>query len=176
MVNSKMALGTGLTPAELRSDLQGSTSSDLKRRRAIVGLSLFGIANMAIVSLLQTGIVKHLPDPPLESFDSDKVNSSDTAYQLGTPDGTLSLAGLAMNIPIAGFGGNSRAETAPLVPVAASLKSGLEAIAAAWYFYQMPTKEKKWCAYCIVGAAANVGIFALTLPEAIRAFKTLKSR
>lgn len=171
-----MALGTGLKPDELRGQLQNSNSADMKHRRAIVGLSLFGMVNMAIVSLLQTGIVKHLPDPPLDSFDSDKVNSSDTAYQLGTPDGTLSLAGLAMNLPIAGFGGDSRAQSTPYVPIAASVKSGVEAIAAGWYFYQMPTKEKKWCAYCIGGAIANFGIFALTVPEALKAFKYLRGK
>ncbi len=162
--------------ADLRADLQHSTSPDMQRRRAIIGLSLFGMANMAIVSLLQTGIVKHLPDPPSASFDSDKVNSSDTAYQLGTPDGTLSLAGLAMNLPIAGFGDDSRAESIPYVPIAASLKSGVEAIAAGWYFYQMPAKEKKWCAYCIGGAIANAAIFALTVPEALKALKCLRAK
>ncbi len=171
-----MALGTGLKPAELRNQLQGSSNADMRRRRTIVGLSLFGMANMAIVSLLQTGIVKHLPDPPSGSFDSDKVNSSDTAYRLGTPDGTLSIAGLAANLPLAGFGGDSRFETIPYVPIAASLKSAAEAIAAGWYFYQMPTKEKKWCAYCIGGAIANFGIFALTLPEALKAIKFLRSK
>jgi hypothetical protein len=34
------------------------------------------------------GLVKHLPDPPLPGFDSDRVNSSDTAYKFGAPDGT----------------------------------------------------------------------------------------
>lgn len=169
-----MALGTGMKPAELRSQLQESSSADMRRRRAIVGLSLFGMVNMAVVSLLQTGIVKHLPDPPSDSFDSDKVNSSDTAYKLGTPDGTLSLAGLAMNVPLAGLGGDNRAKTIPYVPVAACLKSALEAAAAAWYFYQMPAKEKKWCAYCIGGAIANFGIFALTVPEALKAIKFLR--
>lgn len=171
-----MALGTGLETAELRSQLQGSSSADMRRRRAIVGLSLFGMANMAIVSLLQTGMVKHLPDPPSDRFDSDKVNSSDTAYKLGTPDGTLSLAGLAMNLPLAGFGGDARAESIPYVPIAACVKAGVEALAAGWYFYQMPTKEKKWCAYCIGGAIANFGIFALTLPEAVKALQFLRAK
>ena len=175
MNGQSIALGTGLTPAELRSDLQGATGPDMWRRRAIVITSLVGMANMAIVSLLQTGIVRHLPDPPLESFDSDKVNSSETAYALGTPDGTLSLAGLTMNLPLAGFGGVSRAERTPYVPIAAAVKSGVEA-AAGWYFYQMPAKEKKWCAYCIAGAIANVAVFALTVPEAIRALRYLRAK
>jgi uncharacterized membrane protein len=176
VTKGRTAFGTDLAPSQLREQLQEGTGSDLRRRRAIVGLSLFGMASMAAVSLLQTGTVKHLPDPPLDSFDSDQVNSSDLAYQLGTPDGTLSLAGLAINVPIAGFGGAERAQKVPYVPIAAAAKSAIEAVAAGWYFYQMPAKEKKWCAYCIVGAFANFGIFALTVPEALKAVAALRKK
>jgi len=158
---------------ELRRELQESNESDLRVRRAIIGLSLVGMGAMTAVSLFQTGIIKHLPDPPLKDFDSDKVNSSDTAYALGVPDGTLSLASLAANIPIAAFGGENRAETQPLVPLAAAAKASVEAVVAGWYFYQMPTKEKKWCGYCIVGALANFGIAALSLVEAKKAWKVV---
>jgi uncharacterized membrane protein len=158
---------------ELRRELQESNESDLRVRRAIIGLSLVGMGAMTAVALFQTGIIKHLPDPPLKDFDSDKVNSSDTAYALGVPDGTLSLASLAANIPIAAFGGENRAETQPLVPLAAAAKASVEAVVAGWYFYQMPTKEKKWCGYCIVGAAVNFGIAALSLVEAKKAWKVV---
>ncbi len=158
---------------QLRRELQEGETDDLWRRRAIIGLSLVGMGAMAAVSLLQTGIVKHLPDPPLKSFDSDKVNSSDTAYALGVPDGTISLASLAANIPIAAFGGSNRARETPFIPLIAAGKAAVEAAIAGWYFYQMPTKEKAWCGYCITGALANFGIFALTLPEAKEAFSDL---
>lgn len=157
----------------LRKELQKGNSKSLKNRRGIIALSLLGIGAMTAVTLLQTGIVKHLPDPPLPDFDSDKVNSSDTAYALGVPDGALSLASLAANIPLASFGGEDRAETFPLVPLAAAAKASVEAVVAGWYFYQMPAKEKKWCAYCIVGAAANFGIAVLTLGEARKAWRNL---
>src|SRR5881227_1404250 len=110
------AWGTGLTVAEFRGEIQGQTTLELRLRRGIIGLSLIGMASMAAVTLLQTGIVKHLPDPPVDGFDSDTVNSSDTAYALGTPDGSLSLAALALNIPLAGFGGALRFRNRPLVP------------------------------------------------------------
>ncbi|HXH70391.1 MAG TPA: vitamin K epoxide reductase family protein, partial [Pyrinomonadaceae bacterium] len=158
---------------ELRRELQESNEQDLSVRRAIIGLSLVGMSAMTAVSLFQTGIIEHLPDPPIKDFDSDKVNSSDTAYALGVPDGTLSLASLAANIPIAAFGGANRAETQPLVPLAAAAKASVEAVVAGWYFYQMPTKEKKWCGYCIVGALANFGIAALSLVEAKKAWKVM---
>ncbi len=163
-----------LSPQVLRKELQEKETKGLRRRRAIIGLSLLGMGAMTAVSLFQTGIIKHLPDPPIDSFDSDKVNSSDTAYALGVPDGTLSLASLAANIPIAAFGGTDRAEKQPLVPIFAAGKSLVEAVVAGWYFYQMPTKEKAWCGYCIMGAFANVGVAVLTLPEAIEALENLK--
>ena len=163
-------------PQQLRRELQESSESNLNVRRAVIGLSLLGIGAMTAVTLFQTGVVKHLPDPPIDGFDSDKVNSSDTAYALGVPDGALSLASLAANIPLAAFGGENRAEETPLVPLAAAAKATVEAAVAGWYFYQMPTKEKAWCGYCIVGAAANFGIAALTLIEAKKAWNGLFSK
>lgn len=160
-----------LSPSELRHELQEVASADLRRRRWIIGLSLAGIASMTAVTLLQTGIVRHLPDPPLGNFNSDRVNSSDTAYAMGLPDGAVSLASLALNIPIAAYGGRERTREQRWVPLVAALKALGEAAAASWYFYQMPAKEKAWCGYCIAGALANIGIAALTLPEARKAWK-----
>lgn len=160
-------------PQRLREELQNSEKADVNLRRAVICLSLLGIGAMTAVSLFQTGIIKHLPDPPIDGFDSDKVNSSDIAYALGVPDGTLSLASLAANIPLSAFGGENRAETQPLIPIAIAAKTTVEAAFAGWYFYQMPTKEKAWCGYCILGAAANFGIAVLTLKEAKRAWKNL---
>lgn len=131
---------------------------------------------MSAVTLLQTGVIKRLPDIPASNFDSNKVNSSDIAYALGVPDGALSLAGFAVNIPLAAWGGSRRSERQPLIPVVAATKALVEAAAAGWYFYQMPTKEKKWCIYCIAGAALTFGVAALALPEAVRAIRTWKRR
>ena len=164
-----------LSLQQLRQELQQGQTTDLKRRRGIITWSLVGMAGMTAVTLLQTGIIKHLPDPPFGNFDSDRVNSSDTAYRLGAPDGSISLASLAANIPIAAFGGIDRVQTKPWVPLVAALKSTGEALAASWYFYQMPAKEKAWCGYCIVGALANIAIAALTLPEARKALAVIMS-
>jgi uncharacterized membrane protein len=169
-------LGGSMEARQLRKELQQGDSGDLQRRRWIIGLSLIGMASMAAVSLFQTGMVRHLPDPPLDSFNSDKVNSSRTAYQLGVPDGTVALAGLAANVPIAAFGGADRVQKQPWVPLVAAGKAAVEAAAAGWYFYQMPTREKAWCGYCITGALANFGILALTLPEAWKALSTLRGK
>ena len=165
-----------MTPEKLRQELQHDDSGDVRRRRTIIGLSLVGMASMTAVSLLQTGIVKHLPDPPLDGFDSDNVNSSRTAYALGVPDGSVSLAALAANIPLAAAGGADRAIRHPWLPISAALKAGIEAAIAGWYFYQMPAKEKAWCLYCITGALANFGIFGVSIPEATKAWVRLRSK
>ena len=151
----------------LRRELQHDGSAAIRRRRAIVGLSLIGMGSMAIVSAFQTGLLKHLPDPPLDQFQSDEVNSSDTAYHWGVPDGTISLAGHATNIVLAAYGRRHRAEAEPWIPLAACAKAAVEAAVAVKYlFYEMPIVQKKWCGYCITDALAHIGTCALTLPEA----------
>jgi hypothetical protein len=102
------------------------------------------------------------------------VNSSDSVYRLGAPDGSISLASLAANIPIAAFGGADGMQTKPWVPFVAALTATGEALAQL-YFYQMPAKEKAWCGYCIVGARANIAVAALTLPEARKAVAIIMS-
>lgn len=164
---------TGMKPQELREALTENDTADLKRRRKIIVLSLIGLGTAAAASLLQTGVVKHLPDPPIGNFDADKVIKSDEAYIFGIPDATVALTGLAANVPIAAFGGEDRASRQPFIPILAAGKSAIEAAFAGWYFYQMPTKEKAWCGYCILGAAVYFSIFALTIPEAAKAIREL---
>jgi uncharacterized membrane protein len=166
----------GLEPQELRRQLQEARAPDLRRRRAVIAAALIGMAAMCAVTLLQTGIVSHLPDPPGRWFDSDAVNSSDTAYRFGFPDGTMVLASLALTIVIASFGGADRAATQPWVPLALSAKALVDAAFAAVYLHQMLTKEKVACPYCLVVAAATFVIVGLTVPESWRALGVLRAR
>jgi uncharacterized membrane protein len=166
--------GTPRSVQRLRRDLREGDGADLRRRRAIVACSLVSAASMAVVSLLQMGLVRHLPDPPVPGFDSDRVNTSDTAYRWGGPDGPLGAASAALNLPLAAYGGADRAREQPWVPLAAAGKAAVDAVASAWYFYQMPAREKAWCGYCIVGALANAAVFALSVPEAVRASRVLR--
>src|SRR5688572_31009253 len=124
----------GLGPSGVSREIRDSTSDGMRRRRTIIGLSLVGLGTAAAATLLQTGIVKHLPDPPIGNFDADEVITSDEAYVFGIPDATLALAGLALNVPIAAYGNRDRSKEQPFIPVLAAVKSGAEAGAAAWYF------------------------------------------
>jgi hypothetical protein len=160
------------TPALLRRELQLDQSDLMRWRRGVIGWSLVGMASMGVVSLFQAGLIRHLPDPPLPGFRSDQVNSSDTAYALGVPDGTVSLASLAANVPLASCGGADRSRRKPWLPLSFAAKTGVEAMVATWYFLQMPLKEKAWCAYCITGAVANWAVFLSSLPEARAAWRS----
>lgn len=151
-----------------------TADSRLAGRRWTVGLSLAGMASMAAVSLLQIGMVKHLPDPPLPGFSSDTVNLSKAAFPLGIPDGTLGLLSFAANLPLAAWGPADRARRMPWLPVISTAKALVDVLVSAWYFYQMPAREKAWCGYCIVSALANVGILVLSLPEGRRALAALR--
>jgi uncharacterized membrane protein len=160
---------------QVRHDLVHGESADWRRRRDVVVLSLGGMAALAPVVLLQTGVVKHLPDPPLPGFHSDQVNLSDEAYQFGVPDGILAMLSLAGNLVLAALGDRDRARTQPWVPLAAAAKAGIDAAVAAWYLFQEPTRQKAWCVYCIPAALANFGILAQTLPEALEALRAMLS-
>lgn len=162
-------------PEVLRRDLRTTRNEpDVLLRRAMVGASLIGIAAMGIVTLFQSGAVRHLPDPPLEGFDSDKVNSSDTAFGWGMPDAPISIVSHAVNLALATIGTATRATEQPWVPLAATAAAAPSAIVSAKYlFYQMPVQEKGWCPYCIADALAHI-LRALVLrcgalPERLRA-------
>ena len=143
-------------------------------RRAIIGTSVAGMAAMVPVSMLQTGLVHHLPDPPIKEFHSDAANSSLIAYRFGVPDGTTAVASFALNLPIAAFGGADRARTKPLIPLIAAGKAAIDAATSAWYFNEM-RRGKKWCPYCILGAISSLTVFLLTLPEARAAWSQFRS-
>lgn len=168
------ATSPGYSPQQLRAELQEDDSADMQRRRAIVGASMMGGIAMGLVTLLQTGMVKHLPDPPTRRphFHTDKVNSSDEAYGYGMPDGPLTIAMHSMNLALAAAGPPDRAKDRPYLPVLAAVVSGVQAAVAAKYlFYTMPKVDKAWCPYCITDAITHFATFGLTLPEAARALK-----
>lgn len=159
---------------QLRGITLGGHSGDLRRRHAIIATSLVGMATMGAVSLYQTGMIRRLPDLPLRSFDSDKVNGADAAYRWGAPDATLAVMGCALNLPIAASGGPARADERPLLPIIAALKGTLDAGIAARYLYEMPAQRGAWSSYSIVAALVDFTVFGLTLPEARKAWAALR--
>jgi uncharacterized membrane protein len=168
----------GVDSAEsLREYQQHSDDEEMQLRRALVAVSLTGIAAMGIVTLFQTGVVKRLPDPPVGNFHTEKVNSSHEAYRRGTPDAPLAVTAHAINIVLATLGAEDRPRRAPWIPILASLVAAPQAATAAQYlFYQMPKVDKAWCPYCIVDALTLFATFGLTLKESSRSVRALLAR
>lgn len=125
---------------------------------------------MGLVALRQTGILPHLPELPVRTFRSESVVLSKTAFALGVPDATLSVASMAANIPLAAAGGANRAERLPWLPVLASAVAGAQSMASLWYL----RREKALCSYCLIAAAANFVVFGLTVPELLDAVRQKK--
>ena len=158
----------------IRRELRREETTEVEPRRASIALSLVGMASMGATALLQTGLVRHLPDPPLPTFNSDKVNLSDDAFPFGVPDGPIALAGFAMNVPLAALGGANRARDLPWVPLLAFAKSSVDVAISGWLFYKMPSKDKAWCIYCIAAFFTNLGLLGLAFPEAKQAWAILR--
>ena len=164
------------TPRQLERSIRQSTDRPMKFRRGIVAISLVGIAAMGVVSLLQTGLVRHLPDPPTKKpdFDSDKVNTSRQAYSYGMPDAPLTIAAHAVTLAIAAAGPADRYRSRPWLPLLAALVALPQAAVAGRYlFHQMPKVDKAWCPWCVVDALTHFATVALTVPEALKAGRSL---
>jgi len=66
---------------------------------------LIAATSTAILTLLpiaahQLGLLKHLPDPPLWIFNSDKITDSDSAHPLGIPDSLLGLGSYGITLAL----------------------------------------------------------------------------
>ncbi|MBA3771270.1 MAG: vitamin K epoxide reductase family protein [Ramlibacter sp.] len=167
----------GHQPSELRQYLQDGSDPYLNLRRGAIVVSLIGIAAMAATTLLQTGVVKQLPDPPRGNFHTKKVNSSDEAYSYGGPDSPIAITTHGVNMILASMGGQDRSSRHPWLPLLATLFAGAQAATAGQYlFWRMPKVDKAWCPYCIVDALMHFATVAFTLPEARAALQAYRDR
>jgi uncharacterized membrane protein len=163
-----------MDPRQLSRELREGTSSDLERRRWIIGLSMLGATMAQIVSLYQTGILKELPDLPIPFVDSDRVDAAPYAYsRLNTPDGPLMLINYGITAWLASTGGDNRAREAPLIPLAMGTKILIDSIAAAELAREEWSENKAFCAYCQVATLCSLASLALAVPEITTAVQSL---
>jgi len=130
-----------------------------RTRRRIAALAGGLAAHFAVVGMRQYGAIQHLPDPPLAGFDSNGILTSPQAYPLGIPDSALAVTGLGMMIALATAGGRTR--RLPIADVALGIGAAAGAAGAALYLRTMQ-KQRRWCAYCLVGASGMFALAAMT--------------
>ena len=166
-----------IQPRELSQDLRLRTNSDLQRRRWLVSLSLLGATIGQIVALYQTGIVRRLPDPPGNVFDSNRVNASDYAYRrLQIPDAFLMLGTYAVTAALAAAGGRNRAHDTPILPVATAAKAAMDVATNLKLAREEWQTNKALCAYCQTATLLSVASLLLALPEAVSGARRLMGR
>ena len=158
------------TALELSRELRLARTPDLARRRWILALSLVGASAGAIVGLYQMGLVRRLPDLPLPVFDATRVDKSAYAYKrLSTPDGLLMLTSYGATAVLAGAGGQHRARTMPLLPLALLAKTAYDSFLALKLGREEWAENRALCGYCQAATLASLASMLLALPEAMRA-------
>lgn len=157
----------------MRDALRTGHNEDLDARRKVILLSALGLLDFSIISLYQTGVIKHLPDIPHPLFDSDKVNASKDAYMFGAPDGPISAVAYAATMVLASAGGSKKTGRAPAMDVALGATVAGNAVGAVFYMYKMIFVQKKICLYCVAGAAINIASAVIVAPTVIKSAKKL---
>lgn len=153
-----------MTTAAIRHELLSGTDEDLQKRRNIVALSALGLVDFAFLSLYQSGIIKRLPDLPFAAFDSNKVNASPDAYQMGAPDATISAWVYATNMVLATAGGSKHSGRKPILDLILGTTVAANAAGAIYYLYNMAFYQRKICPYCVAGAAINLASAVIMKP------------
>lgn len=162
--------------AEAVSDALRRGSDDLlQARRRVAGAALVGIASLGVVAAYQTGVVKHLPDPPLGPFHSDAVDAAGEAYAIGhLPDAALGIGSYAITLILAVMGGRDRHRQRPWVPLALLTKAAYDAVSSAYLTAEQASKHRRFCSYCLVAAAAAASMLPNAIPEARAALVELR--
>lgn len=149
----------------------------LEQRRAVVALSLVTIGSMGYISLYQTGLIKHLVEPPLPFLDADTVDASAEAYEkFATPDAVLGLASFGVTAVLAAMGGRDRAQAQPWLPLALAAKVLFDALQAGQLTVDQWVRHRAFCFWCLLAASASFAQVPLVLPEARAALRSLLRR
>ncbi len=149
----------------------------LDRRRRVAALSLASMGALGAVAAYQTGVVRHLPEPPLPGLDADTVDASGEAYQeLKTPDAALGMLSTAATLVLAGMGDRRRATERPWLPLALAAKVGLDTAGGLFLTAEQASKHRRFCSWCLIAAASSVAMVPQVLPEARVAWRTLRRR
>lgn len=170
-----------MDPTRLSQYLRKGDDPDLRRRRWVIGLSVLGTTAGQLVALYQTGIIKHLPDPPPRGlwglFDSDRVDASEYAYsRFSSPDAPLMILTYGATAWLAAAGGPDRPRNAPLLPVAMAAKTLYDSATTVKLAREEWQENRAFCAYCQAATLASFASVAFALTEAIRAVRHLTGR
>lgn len=146
---------------DLKKELTSARGESLSARRRIAALAAGLSANFALIGMRQYGVIERLPDPPGRWFDSNAVTTSPAAYPFGVPDSALAVIGLGGIIGLATARGSKRTGRPAMLDKLLAGAVGIGVAGAVYYLAEMIVRQRRLCAYCLVGVA---GFFAMVPP------------
>lgn len=156
-----------MTPEELSRELRRGSNRFLRLRRKSLSLSLVAACAMAPISLYQMGILRHLPEPPIPGLDADTVDAAPQAYAiLDTPDAVLGIVSFGVTAWLAAAGSADRVRSQRWLPIALAGKVAIDSANGARLTVDQWTKHRKFCSWCLLGAAASWATIPFVIPEA----------
>lgn len=169
-----LAYAQDMDPTDLSQALRETTGATMRRRRGVIGLSLAASGSMALIALYQSGVIRHIPEPPLPALDAEKVDASAEAFErLEVGDAFLGFVSYGVTMALAAMGPPDRAERRPWIPLALAGKVAFDVVTAAKLTVDQWTKHRAFCFWCLTAAAATFATAPLVLDEARRALASL---
>jgi uncharacterized membrane protein len=120
----------------------------------LIGSCCTALVTLVPVALYQTGVIPHLPDPPLRVFDSETITTSAAAHPMGIPDALLGLASFGTTLALALLARRNGTAKRML-----GGKLALDISAAAFNASRQIVSFGKLCSWC-TGTALAAGVMA----------------
>src|SRR5919204_6413086 len=169
-----LAYAQDMDPTDLSQALRETTDATMRRRRGVIGLSLAAAGSMALIALYQSGVIRHIPEPPLPRLDADKVDASAEAFErFAVGDGFLGFVSYGVTMTLAAMGPPDRATRQPWIPLVLAAKVAFDVATASKLTVDQWTKHKAFCFWCLAASVATFAMIPLVLDETRQAFATL---
>src|ERR671924_309077 len=99
-----------MNPEALSEALRTTNDETMRRRRGVIGLSLAAAASMGLIALYQSGVIRHIPEPPLPGLPADKVAAWAEAFErFQVGDAFLGFVSYGVTMTLAATGPPPRA-------------------------------------------------------------------
>jgi uncharacterized membrane protein len=147
-----------MTTRQVQKELTSGRGESLSARRRIAAIAAGLAADFALIGMRQYGVIRNLPDLPSRMFDSNAVITSPAAYPLGIPDSAIAVTGLGGIIALATARGSKHSGRGAWLDKLLAGAVTIGAAGATHYLYEMSVRQRRLCAYCLVGVA---GFYAM---------------
>ncbi len=120
----------------------------------LLGACCTALATLVPVAMYQTGLLKHLPDPPSKVFNSERIVSSKAAHPFGIPDALLGLGSFGITLALILLSKRS-----PVAKKLLGAKLIADAAAGTFNAGRQVVSFGKLCS-CCTGTAISAGVMA----------------